>query len=273
MSLHHQASRLMSFCIRTQSKRRILCHIDCVPFRSCAYTEGHQNLTHSCIRKHRICYCITLQHAITHCNTPLHTEHNIHSCTRELIHAQENSFMHKLVRLSHVPWHTHNVARLVRTWHDSFMPKRMTRSCAFTCTMTHSHVTWLVHTWHNSFIRDVTHSFRRERQVATHSHVPWYIHVWHDSFIRDMTGSYVTWLMHIEESEKELRIHICAIHIVMCEHTKGHQPFLRQAQSHWFQKWNTKIKKAYIQKIKKLLKDINLFYDKPRGTDFKEIDK
>jgi len=33
------------------------------------------------------------------------------------------------------------------------------------------------------------------------------------------------------------------------------------------------MKKAYIQKIKKLLKDINLFYDKPRGTDFKEIDK
>jgi len=34
-----------------------------------------------------------------------------------------------------------------------------------------------------------------------------------------------------------------------------------------------KNKENIHSKNQKLLKDINFFYDKPRGTDFKEIDK
>ena len=72
----------------------------------------------------------------------------------------------------------------------------------YTCTVTHSYVSWLIHMRHEFFICAMTHpctnrSWWRVRGADVWLDLliltPWLIHMWHDSFICDMTHSYL-WL-------------------------------------------------------------------------------
>ena len=136
--------------------------------------------------------------------------------------------------------------------------------------MIHSCVTWLVHTWHDRFIRDMTHAYRRERKRAAHSHM---CHSYCDVWTYKRTSTFSTTspkpLISKMKYKNEESIHSKNQKII-----EGHQPFLRQAQRHWFQRnWqiNKNQEKLLICFYKNIQKDINLFHDKPGGTDFKKI--